>query len=222
MANNNEAVKLIINNIQSLDDAVSFLEGEMSEKFMGVLDTVVKDKVESLDSEWRGVFELYSDSIQFSPLSWEVESNDDFKHQNCYARYRLTIDSEFIEVEKDTNYWLTDLFAESPNRIIFAMTPWYANFMKCTRAQWRNFATDQNQKTPEIEKLGFKYVSSEGEWYLPVGSLDKSLVIDGYANDSIEDALTPFVAALDTLYQAHPYFDRIIEAAKEHFGKKED
>lgn len=221
MSDNNKAVELIIKNIQMLDDAAGFLLEQINPKFFTALDRVIKEKVETFEPEWNGAFEFNDDSLEFAPASWAAVSAEVFKYKNCYAHYYLNVDSEFNETPNVTNYFLTDCFKDSPHRMIFVMTVSYSNFMKCTRAQWRDFAAQQNQQIPEIEELGFKYVHGEGKWYLPVKSLDKNLVIDGYINNSLEDALLPFEESLDILYQAHSYFDKVVEDAKKRFGNKE-
>ncbi|WP_171498588.1 hypothetical protein [Acinetobacter junii] len=40
--------------------------------------------------------------------------------------------------------------------------------------------------------------------------------------DTIEDALTPISDALDILKQAHPHFDKIVQAAIARFGRVEE
>ena len=41
---------------------------------------------------------------------------------------------------------------------------------------------------------------------------------DCYVEDNLADAMGPITEALEKLYQAHPYFDKIVEAAKAEFG----
>jgi len=50
-----------------------------------------------------------------------------------------------------------------------------------------------------------------------LNSLVLSLILKG-----LDDALTPITDALNTLKQAHPYFDQIVQAAIAKFGRVEE
>ena len=48
---NVNAAKLIIENIQLLEQARNLLEGELSEKFLNAVDTVIKQSVDNFDED---------------------------------------------------------------------------------------------------------------------------------------------------------------------------
>ncbi|SDY03432.1 hypothetical protein [Acinetobacter kyonggiensis] len=105
--------------------------------------------------------------------------------------------------------------------MIFNFALWKNGFNKTLAKEWKVFAIQMNNDHPQIEELGFKF-NPEGNWYLPIRSLDSKLVIESYESDTLEDALTPITEALDKVKQAHPYFDQIVQAAIVKFGRIEN
>ena len=103
----------------------------------------------------------------------------------------------------------------------FNFVLWKNGFNKASTKDWKEFVAKINQDYPQIEQLGFKF-NPEGNWYLPIASLDKQAVIENYERDTLDDALTPITDALNTLKQAHPYFDQIVQAAIAKFGRVEE
>ena len=104
------------------------------------------------------------------------------------------------------------------HHLIFNFVLWRNGFNRISTKDWKEFVAKMNQDYPQIEKLGFKF-NPEGNWYLPIASLDKQAVIKNYENDTLEDALTPITEALEKVKQAHPYFDQIVQAAIAKFGR---
>ena len=51
---NVQAAKLIIENIQLLEQAKIILEGEITEKLLAAVDKVVQEYIDSLDVQWDG------------------------------------------------------------------------------------------------------------------------------------------------------------------------
>ena len=215
---NKQAGKLIIENIQMLDEAVKLLSGDLSQQIYEGIEKVLQDKLSEFSEEWSRSNELLSDfSYPFAPKKWRLIDSEQFRHKDYFARYCLTWESTHSEQETN-QYLLTAFFKNSYDVIIFKFFPWFGCYARCTNGVWKKFATAQNEKYPEIESLGFKYSAKEGEWYLPIDSLSQQLVADCYVEDNLADAMGPITEALEKLYQAHPYFDKIVEAAKAEFG----
>lgn len=216
MMSNVNAVKLIIENIQSLEQARKLLEEEISGKLFEAVDEVVKNY---MDAEWDGYYNFSEDYLAFAPSHWKVKNSNKF-HQNYFARYGLSCENE--ETDGDYNHWwLSSFLKNDVDRVIFDFYPWQPNFAKCTTKDWKTFANEQNQLKPQIEQAGFKYNTAKGIWYLVVDGIEPEILIENYENDTLADALTPITEALDKLKQAHPYFDQIVQAAIAKFGRIE-
>lgn len=211
--NNVNAVKLIIENIQLLEQSKKMIEDEISVKLFEKVDSVIKEKIESFEGiEWDGYFKFSEDYLAFAPSNWKVKDSNKF-HQNFYARFSLGCESE------DNYWWLSTFLKNDVDRIVFNFYQWQPNFSKCTTKDWKAFANEQNQLKPQIEQLGFKYNAASGGWYLIVDGIEPECFIESYENDDLADALTPITEALDKIKQAHPYFDQIVQAAIEKFGR---
>lgn len=212
-----QAAKLIIENIQLLEQAKIILEGELSQTFFNTVDKLIEQSVESFDDEMIASCNFYEDSTWFLYTQWKQElfSFDDSKTwKNLYAFYELTHEGCN---ERSNDWWLTNFFPNDLDRVIFNFALWKNGFNKTLAKEWKVFAIQMNNDHPQIEELGFKF-NPEGNWYLPIQSLDQKLVVENYENDTLEDALTPITDALDKLKQAHPYFDGIVKAAIEKFN----
>ena len=215
---NKQAGKLIIENIQMIDEAVKLLSGDLSQQIFEEIEKVLQDKLSEFSEEWSQSNELFSSGVcLFAPNKWRLIDSEQFNHKDYFARYRFIWQN--ILSEQETNqYLLTVFFNNSYDVMVFKFVPWFNCYARCTKGLWKKFASIQNEKYPEIESLGFKYSAKEGEWYLPIASLNQQLVADCYVEDNLVDAMGPITEALDKLYQAHPYFDKIVAAAKAEFG----
>ena len=213
-----QAGKLIIENIQMLEESIRLLSGDLSQEIFDEIEIVLQDKLSEFSDEWSQSNELFSSGVcLFAPNKWRLIDSEQFNHKDYFARYSFTWQSTISEQETN-QYLLTVFFNNSYDVMVFKFVPWFNCYARCTKGLWKNFAVSQNEKYPEIESLGFKYSAKEGEWHLPIASLNQQLVADCYAEDNLADAMGPITEALDKLYQAHPYFDKIIEAAKIEFG----
>lgn len=216
-----QAAKLIIENIQLLEQAKILLEGELSQTFFNTVDKVIEQSVGNFDDEIIASCNFHEDETWFLSTKWKQEpfSFEDTKTwKNLYAFYELT--NEGCN-ERSNDWWLTNFFPNDLDRVIFNFALWKNGFNKTLAKEWKVFAIQMNNDHPQIEELGFKF-NPEGNWYLPIRSLDSKLVIESYESDTLEDALTPITEALDKVKQAHPYFDQIVQAAIVKFGRIEN
>ena len=221
MMNNIQAVKLIIENIQYLEQAKKLLESEITENLCSAIDSKIRNFIEGLENQWNGVFNFYEDQIQFAPESWRAKEGDDFKHQHFYARYFLGCESDEIGGEA-TEWWLSTFLKNDVDSMVFNFYPWRENFLKCSAKDWKNFANEKNQAYPQIEQKGFKYNAKEGSWYLIIEGIDPVTFIENYESDNLEDALAPIEVALSKLKQVHHYLDEIVKAAIRKFNQEEN
>ena len=218
---NIQAAKLIIENIQLLEQADKLINGELGEKFFKAVDVVIKQSVESFNEEMIAEYNFYENETWFLPVEWKTDPFDieDAKTwKKLYAFYELDNEGKMDEVN---NWWLTNFFVNDIDRMTFTFALWRNGFNKTSPRDWKEFVAKMNQDYQQIEQLGFK-LNPEGAWYIPIASLDAQDVIKNYENDTLEDALTPITEALEKLKQAHQYFDKIVQAAIEKFGRIEN
>ncbi|KAA8732822.1 hypothetical protein F4V57_09700 [Acinetobacter qingfengensis] len=219
MSNSNtNAAKLIIENIQLLEQANNLLNGELSEKIFNAVDNLIEEFVENFnDDSLIGSYDFHENETWFLSSKWKNEDfdfEDSKTWKNLYAFYELTNEGENDETN---NWWLTNFFINDNDRMILNFALWKNGFNKTFAKEWKEFVIAMNKQYPQIEQLGFKF-NPEGNWYLLITSLDKQTVIYNYEHNTLEDALTPITDALDKLKQAHPYFDEIVQAAIAKFG----
>ena len=217
---NKQAGKLIIENIQMLEEAIALLEGELSEDFFAEVDKFVKHKIEEFEGEWRGEYAFLTESLSFAPENWQLQQMDTFKAKNTWAVYQLWNQPVSEDSSAELN-WLCIFFSNPNQYAIFRFELKPANFVNRTQKALKAFTSNQNEIYPEIERLGFKFLPKESAWMLPIASLDQKQVAECYVEDNLADALTPIIDALDKLQQAHPYFEKIVAAAKDELGIKE-
>ena len=212
-----QAAKLIIENIQLLEQAKNLLENEVHKNIFDVIDKVIKQSVEDFDDDMIASCDFHEDQTWFLSTKWKQEPfsfGDTKTWKNLYAFYELT--NEGCN-ERSNDWWLTNFFPNDLDRVIFNFALWKNGFNKTLAKEWKVFAIQMNNDHPQIEELGFKF-NPEGNWYLPIQSLDQKLVVENYENDTLEDTLNPITEALEVVKHAHPYFDKIVQAAIEKFN----
>ncbi|OOF53073.1 hypothetical protein, partial [Rodentibacter trehalosifermentans] len=203
------------------DEATKFLEEELSDRFFKELDRHVKVFFEQ-QKDWDGLYDFGEQYLNFAPSKWKYQECKEFDYTKYLARYVLY--SENMTNDKDTThttyYWITCFFKNSENdRMVFSFYNWRPNFKNSHKTEWKKFLAEQINKYPEISNAGFKYISKEAGWYLPIEPLDQNEVIKAFEDDDFEEAFQPITNALETIIETHKYFDNIVEAAIKHFGK---
>lgn len=210
-----QAVKLVLENINMLEDAYAFIEEELEPTIFGVIDEVVKNFAEQELDSTKGVFNSYEDEINFTIPLWETEKDEHAPSwKNSLAFYYLA--SEKALLKQDVTYFeITKLFVNNKDRVAFVFYPCWGNEkIKQTKNKWKTFLRNQNEAFPQLQALGFKFYPDDLCWYLPIKPLDVQQVIACYEEDNLEDAMGPIQDALKTLLEGHQYFLKIIENAK--------
>lgn len=211
MSKKKEAFKLIIENIQMFDDASNLLDDEFDGEIFEAIDSVIKN----FESKWENPRYFTQDRYSiFYPPEWIAPNQN--KSENFYAHYY--IDFGYKESEKERiNYWdITALFSDVEG-IVLGFYSYGRQFLKCGTKDWKVFMSEQYKLYPKLQQLGFKHNVKGGSFYLPINPLNDQLIIKNYP-DSLRDAMEPIREALNTLKEAHPIFDEIVEAAKNKFG----
>lgn len=210
---------LIIQNIQLLEQSRELLENTVEKKFFDTIDQIIKHNTQLSEKDFIGIYNFYEDQTWFLPNEWSLESFDienSKTHNNVYAYYEL-----IHEGNSDTNYWrLSNFFSNEHDKAVFNFTFWKNSFSNYSKTSFKEFCSEQNNKYPQLEGLGFHFNLDNQNWYLPIPPLNQEYVIENYKNNTLEDALDPIKNALDILIQAHPIFNEIIKSAKIKFSQQ--
>ncbi|SDY81179.1 hypothetical protein [Acinetobacter kyonggiensis] len=113
-----QAAKLIIENIQLLEQAKILLEGELSQTFFNTVDKVIEQSVGNFDDEIIASCNFHEDETWFLSTKWKQEPfsfGDTKTWKNLYAFYELT--NEGCN-ERSNDWWLTNFFPNDLGRVI--------------------------------------------------------------------------------------------------------
>ena len=135
------AAKLILENIQILEESVKLLEGEITETFISQVETIIENHISPLDDNWSGTFEFIKNGfIAFSPETWLASkpTNNNYKFQDYYARYTLTSESAMLDIP-DNHWWISSFIKDDKERMIFTFYPWFDNFKKLKKKRVEDF-----------------------------------------------------------------------------------
>lgn len=204
---NREAAKLVINNIGMLDDAAKLIE-EITQNISESVDRIIEEWAKN--KGWSGEFSWWNSQTLLCPDNWKL---GDRESEERLAWYSWEGEND------DDDYWhLTGLTALRTGRTGFRFKVDASQFAGTNRQGWKKYCGEQLRELPELARSGFKY--DAGSWFLP-WQLDATVLAEVYANDAIEDALGPVEEALQKIEDAHPFFEKLIEAARERFGVKQ-
>lgn len=216
---NKEAVALILNNLQAIEQATNLIYEEIQPNVFKIINQLIEKKLTQFNDEIIGIYDFCDDETWFLPKQWheeEFDIKDSKTWKNMYAYFELT--NEGVE-EKTNHFWITSFFENSMDRMVFNFSLYESGFDKASKKDWKIFNNNIYRSYPQLEQLGFKFNASVGNWYLPIESLNKELFIQNYIADTLEDALTPIINALESVEKSLPYFSEIIIRAKQKFNQ---
>lgn len=208
---NKDAAALIIENIATLDEANRLLNGEVTENIFRAINQTVKAWAEG--KNWAGSFDfMKDDDLHFEPEEWQYRNQ---KTSKFIAKYSFDcLQDEYDEV------WVTALLAAGNTRVCFRFEIVGNQLRDINKKSWKAFANQMYQENPEIGKAGFQ-PETDGTWVLP-WKIDAKSLAENYITDTIADALGPVKEALERIDAVHPTFVKIIAAAQQKYGVKQD
>ena len=212
-----QAAKLIIQNIQMLEEANNLLETVIHKEIFNTIDAIIQNKVSSFNEDIIGVYDHHEDQTWFLSSLWKLNSfnlEDHKTHNDIYAYYIL---DQTNQKDEQPQWWISYLFANNFDQAIFSFYLYKNNFPNVTKNDLKQFCIQQNEKHPLLAQTGFKFNTNNLCWDLPIAFLNEQKVAHHYENSTLEDALTPFTEALDKLNKAHEIFDAIVNDAKNKF-----
>lgn len=213
-----QAAKLIIENIQLLEQANKLIDEILSEEIFDEIDQIIQNEVEKFETEMIGIYDFNDSETWFLSSRWKIESfelENSKTWNNLYAFYELTNKGQ----NDHTNNWcMSNLFVNDIDQMVLCFSFWKNGFNKASGNDWKRFAQEMNKNYPQLEQLGFKFSVNNQTWYIPINYLDQKLVVENYMNETLEDALTPIKEALEKLKLAHPTFNQIVQNAINKFN----
>ncbi len=215
-----QAAKLIIQNIRMLEEANNLLGTVIHKEIFNTIDAIIQNKVSSFNEDIIGVYDHYEDQTWFLSSLWKLNSFDlknHKTHNDIYAYYILDKENQ---KDEQPQWWISYLFANNFDQAIFSFRLYKNNFSNATKTDLKLFYIQQNEKSPLLAQIGFKFNPNNLCWDLPIAFLNEQKVAQHYENSTLEDALTPFTDALDKLNEAHEIFNSIVDDAKNKFLKE--
>lgn len=207
MSYNNELCKLIIENIELLEEAP------------GVISSIEKLAFQKINHKFKaffvgragwkddGVYDYFDDDggeTSFASASWPVDDD------GAYAAYY-----QFSEACGDlSEYYLSILTGKVPKDNYGIFFDVDANFFGMNKRTWKAFLQNQYQLNPKLGELGVEF--SAGRLCIPI-ILDATLVAKEYPD--LEESLNPVDDALAILMEAHLHISGIVEKISAHHSE---
>lgn len=203
MSQNKEAGRMILADLQLLNQAAVLFENEVQPEILTSVTTVIKAWID--DQGWRG--DIGDDSLDDSwlaPGGWgftNAKNIDDAKV--FFGLYRTS---------EDGSYALADLCGVGSASFSFWFVvddPLIKRPKKKFDLAWQSLLQKYNGK---LKRLGF--VLEGTSFYLPL-RLDPNHLVAAWDDDNYEDLLAPMGTALNVLAQATPIFQELLDELKQ-------
>ncbi len=197
---NDEICKLVIENIELLEEAPSIIK-EVEKKIFNAINK----KFETFFSNrngWKqdGAYTYYDDDggeTTFSSDSWPTDKVD----EGYFIYYQFRGESS-----SKSSYKLSILNGKIPNAKYGIFFELDLSSLGLTNQQWKKILREKHQAKPQLAELG---VFLEGLTLCIPIILDAKLIAGEYPDFDV--CLKPVDDALDTLMKAHPYIDEIVQ-----------
>lgn len=199
VANPLKAGALILNKLAMFNEAALLMEQKIELEVFDKIQEIIADWTEG--KKWKGEQEWHErDFIWLAPNTKNWDPGDDELNYAWFAFNR----------EGETNsYDVADLCNCGQTRLGFSFIVTHSYFGNKTK--WKTFCKNIPEKiSQQLSNLGF--VDQGGNWFLPL-TLDNVKLAKAYENDDYVDALEPLNRVLQTIFEAQPIFDKILEEA---------
>ncbi|MFA6810196.1 MAG: hypothetical protein WCR47_03960 [Desulfoplanes sp.] len=204
MAYSNDLCKLVINNMDIIEEAPSVV-GEVEELLFEAINKRIREKIEPMEG-WEGIYDLCTEKNEdeemtiFRAPRWPIDDEGEY-----LAWYELgIIDGDEIE---DAN-WLTYAVGVKESRLVIGFDSdkkYHGN----TPGQLKKFFRNYFEHNPQLAQAGV--IFEDGYLGIPF-HLDPEKMSEEYPN--FNECLKPVDDALDALLKAHPYFDTLVDELK--------
>jgi len=199
MAFSNEICKIVIENIELLEEAPNVID-EIDNKVFKEINNRFKAYFDGKEG-WKdeGVYTYLDDGdgeTTFAPIGWPEDEDTDY---TAYYQFCCNSDENF-------QYRLTAL----AGKIAFAKFGIFfsAENVGMNKKQWKSFLMSQYQSKPILQESGVTYEG--GSLCIPI-VIDPKLMAEEYPD--FDACLKPVDDAIEILMKVNPYIDEIVKEA---------
>ncbi|NIJ43485.1 hypothetical protein FHS78_003800 [Parvibaculum indicum] len=202
---------LIVRHLGDLDMAASYLANELEPRVASAMNSMAEKWAKK--RRWRGQYSWSvgeDDYLWLAPQSWAVPDSDN----DVYLSFCLWGEErdDFTGKKGHDYFWLTRLLRAGQGKLGFLVeceTQYFGG-----KAQWKKFVRTYVEK---LRAEGFVFMEGSGGFFRPL-VVDAETMAKAIEANAIEDALGPFVNALDDLKAAQPAFDELLQDALQTIG----
>jgi hypothetical protein len=204
MTTTQNASSLILKNLKLFNDAMKYLDGEMSLQFTDAVKIQVQSFATS--NKWFGDLTPSDlDDCTLAPPQWNKTPAKAKKPQAL-----ASFDIYSIEPSEDQYYypWIP-LFCDVTDGevgLIFDVNDRYID----TEKWQQHVASLSPESSKKLNELGFEYRDDEECFFLPV-TLDPLALADAWDSGDLKSALKPLTDALNKLPKAAEVFDPMLQ-----------
>jgi hypothetical protein len=201
---------LALRNVKVVEQAWEVL-GDIDAELVHTVNGLVREMLPKADWE-SSLFDKDADlelpvDISLYPVKWE-------RDEECLASFDLW----YYEPDSADSYWSSILCGQSSGRMGISLCISEYKMIGATKGKWKNFLRQHSDLIQVITESGF-ILQDEERFWLPVVA-DIEALATAYQNDELEDYLKPiYEAALKTVFEVTPKFDRLLQAALQFFGE---
>lgn len=203
MAFSNDICKLVIENVELLEEAPSVIE-EVENTIFREINSRIEDFIKNKDGWKEGVYTYYENEkdseTSFAPLDWPEDEDGDYS-----AWY------EFNDEDSGDgcNYYLSALLGKISGDYFGFFFNVDCNYFGRTKKLWEKFLAAEYQKRSILQESGVSLV--KGRLCIPI-TIDPKLMADEYAG--FDGCLKPVNDALEILMKVNPEISEIVKEAK--------
>jgi hypothetical protein len=195
----------VISNIALIESTRSVVD-DVENTIFRQFSTFVKNHVEASDLSLGKNNEfglLHTEEIYFSTKDWEAS----YKDQIAWYCFDLGIKDDDVAI-----YPLSQILGESLAgsclRLQFAI---YKDELDVNLVKFKSIFNSAFLKNEALSKLGFQLSECNTRLELKF-HLDSDKVSEEYPD--LDESFKPLIKVLDTVFEAHPYFEQMVEEVK--------
>lgn len=199
MAFSDEVCKLVIENIDLLEEAPSVVE-EVETKVFREINNRMKSFLAGRDG-WKddGAYTYYEDhddaQTTFAPIGWPEDEDTNY---TAYYSFTHGNGENYI-------YWLTALVGKTNADKFGIYFNLNTNSVGMNKRQWKNYLTTKYQSEPILQE---SVLLEECTLCIPI-VIDFKLLVEEYP--LFDKCLKPVDDALEILIKINPYIDAIVK-----------
>ncbi|MBN4073346.1 hypothetical protein JYT48_02170 [Mariprofundus ferrooxydans] len=203
-----EAGALAIKSINVIEQAYRLVDNEIEVQLWLAVEKAVAKAVSS--DQWRS--DLSKNETNSIDNPWIAKT--DWQDEDGVPLAKFYIWGVLPE-ENNDQWLLTQICGLGEAEVGIEWAVVYSHkILGLNKLKWRAFAAEQNNNTPKLKELNFKYKEKEGRWFLPM-HVERDELADAWENEEMDDFLDKTVnRCMQNIFEAVPEFDRILEEAK--------